>query len=136
MITIDSTEYAKNALKVTSCFVVLLLILKALQPLLRTTKTSEISSNLVDQAVRWHMASQQDKHAVFSMQHANYAMAYLNSARHLSTDQILEQISGINIHELYNAIDMQQRHMMREIGRQCPKLKLKGSNINSSGWLS
>jgi len=49
------------------------------------------ASDLLLQALKWHEASIQDQHPLFSVQHSNYAIAYLNAARHLCRDSILEQ---------------------------------------------
>ena len=95
-----------------------------------TASERQLASQLTQQANKWHEMSMQDKKALASLEHAIFAIAYLNAARHISHDASIEQSTGISVHTLMRSIVARQQQAMREMGKQCPKMKSKSSVVH------
>lgn len=128
--------YVIDCLKVFSgCFVVLWLF-KILDIDNKNTNDMNVSKSLIDQANKWYNVSIQDKNSFYALQHANYSVAYLNAARHSTSDNVLEQITGFDIHKLYKKIDENQRNQSKDIITKS-NLKVKQKNLHSQpSWIS
>ena len=100
------------------------------------TVTKEVHSKavlLMKQALRWHAMSLQDKNPVFGMRHANYASAYLEAARSLVSDEAIQRSTSKNVQHLKQSIEKQQERMVAAMGKSCPALLPKGTNVAS--WI-
>ena len=97
-----------------------------------TISERNIGKQLVDQAKYWYSISMQDRKPIIAYEHSIYAIAYLNAARHVTHDAILEQHSGMNIHSLLKNAIAHQQQCIKEINKQYPKIKLKNSQTT---WL-
>lgn len=75
---------------------------------------------LVQQAVKWHSISRQDEDAVQAARHADYALAYLNAAREVLPDRVLEHASHVDVHALHETLDTAQRARAAALDAQCP----------------
>ena len=130
----DMKLYLMDSLYVTLGFLILLSLMKMMES---TTHTSDVSvaKILLEQAAKWYKISLQDTQNIYSMQHANYSVAYLNAARHIASDTTLERISGLDIHKLFKKIDEHQRSVMMKDFNTKPTKKIK--NLPSQvAWLS
>lgn len=131
----DTKAYIVDSLQVTAGFLIIVVVIKLFEPH-ESTDTTIIARSLLNQASQWYSLSMQDKQPLYAMQHANYAVAYLNAARHTASDIILEQTSGLDIHKLYKSIDENHRQRMKETaGKLLPKTKLKGIHTQAA-WIS
>jgi hypothetical protein len=83
---------------------------------------------LVDQAKQWYSLALQDRKPMNAYEHSLYAIAYLNAARHVTHDSILEQYTGVNIHALLKSATQTQQEALKDLNKQCPKIKVKASN--------
>ena len=69
------------------------------------------------------------------MQHSNYAIAYLNAARHISHDTVLEQKNSVDMHEVSKVIFRQQREALQKMLKIYPKIREKVKKPHSTGWI-
>ena len=124
----------KDAIRVSVVFMCLVILIKALEPYMKKSDNDGLAKAMLAQTVKWLSHSLQDKNASTSLQHATYAMAYLNAARHVASDTVLERLSGLDIHKLNRSIDIQQQAKAKDLNKQCPKLRTKMPHGN--GWLT
>ena len=118
----NTKDYVKDTINISCITLALLVVIKFFDT--QSVKSeSSIAQSLIEQAYKWFTLSTQDKIPSISFQHANFAMAYLNAARHVSSDTKLEQLSSIDVHNLYKKID--------ELQRQSAKLLIQ-KNINNN----
>ncbi len=94
--------------------------------LVRQSKENRTGLTLLLQAREWFATSEQDGSPVTALQHANFAIAYLNASRYACRDVILERLSGIDVQALSKAIEHQQ----------CPKIRSKHFVVLPSAWSS
>ena len=130
----DMKTYLMDSLYVTLGCLVLLSLMKMMES---TSHTSDVSvaKVLLEQAAKWYKISLQDTENIYSMQHANYSVAYLNAARHIASDTTLERLSGLDIHKLFKKIDEHQRSVMMKDFNTKPSKKIK--NLPSQvAWIS
>ena len=122
----DSFEYQRDAVRVTIGLVLVVIVVKAMDPYVGNTSEKEhsIAKNLLEQANQWYLVSIQDTNSSSKYQHISYAAAYLHAARYVVNDAVLERLTGIDVHQLQTAIDTQQRSTNVELIRQCPRLKV------------
>ena len=127
--------YVVDVLKTTAGLLAVLVGVKLLEPVYTDdASANDLAKSFLYQAAKWHDVSSQSKNAVYSFQHANYAIAYLNAARHVADDKSLERLSGTDIHHLYKELDGQQKAAFKEMAKACPKSKLR-LNALASSWL-
>lgn len=121
----DPTEYKRDAIRVTIIIVIVSTAFRFVEPMWSSHgfRESDIAKSMLEEASQWHMTSIQDQNAQSKNQHAVTASAYLHAARHILNDVNLERISGIDIHELDSSIQHMQKTSIREMHRQCPRLK-------------
>ena len=132
----DADAYARDALKMTGGLVAVLVLLKLSEPYVASIAShDEMSFSFLDQSARYYATSMQDRQPLFALQHVTYALAYLNAARHMSNDSALEHRSGMDIQAFQVAVDTQRRATMRDAGKLCPKARLRGNFVHSTGWL-
>lgn len=124
-------KYMIVTLKVTAGFFVLILVLKVCDQR-DNSDGMKLARSLLDQSSKWYSISLQDKQAFFSFQHANYAIAYLNAARHIASDVMLERMSGTDIHKLYNKMEAHQFTVTKQmVGKH------KGKDMHAQpSWIS
>ena len=130
----STTEVTRDVLLVTLGFVCLVTLIKGVEPYMTRSENDAIAKAMLTQTMKWLALSMQDSNACNSMQHATYASAYLSAARHVGSDTTLERLSGIDMHKLSRAIDTQQQTKVRELNKQCPKLRTRVPHGN--GWLT
>lgn len=137
----DSLEYQRDAVRVTVGMIIVVIVIKAMDPYVSNTSDKEhkIAQNLLEQANQWYLVSIQDTNSSSKYQHVSYAAAYLHAARYVVNDAVLERLTGIDVHGLHTAVDAQQRSTNGELIRQCPRLKVNPKSIAKSAkrtaWL-
>lgn len=130
----DTRQYLVDVLKATAGFVVVTFVYSIVQTT-GNSNDSNVAKSLLDQSSRWYKMSLQDKNPIFSMQHLNYALAYLNAARSVSNDTNLERVSGIDVHKLSVQLDKHHLHVLREVSEKS-HVKLKQKEVhNQTSWL-
>tara|TARA_B110000008_G_scaffold257327_1_gene275419 strand:+ start:4228 stop:4641 length:414 start_codon:yes stop_codon:yes gene_type:complete len=131
----DSKTYLVDSLQIVTAFFVIVCGLKLIENKDRT-KEDDLAQTLIEQANKWYNICQQDKHTFYSMQHANYAVAYLHAARHIESDTNLERLTGVDIHKFYKKLDEYQRLQTKEImSKAYPKSKIKPPHAQAA-WLT
>ena len=130
----EPNDLMKDSVRVSVAFMCLVVVIKAIEPHMKRSDNDGLAKAMLAQTVKWLSLSSQDKNASTSLQHATYAMAYLNAARHVASDTVLERLSGLDIHKLSRSIDVQQQAKAKDLNKQCPKLKTKMPHGN--GWLT
>ena len=100
----DIKTYTIDCLQVIAGCFIFVILLKFCEQRTSSNQDEHIAHAFVDQANKWYNVSLQDKQSVYIVQHANYAIAYLNAARHMASDTTLERMTGLDIHKLYRKI--------------------------------
>ncbi len=133
MLRTDTRAYIIDALQVSAVCFIIATLLKIFEE--KDIQDSNIAKTLIEQSHKWHTISVQDKQLLYSMMHSNYAVAYLNAARHASNDTNLERLTGIDIHKLYKKIDDHQQKTTKEMFTKLhPKTKVKNIHAQSA-WV-
>ncbi len=122
----STQEYQKDAVYASVIFLIVCLLVRSVEPyfLNNTDKETSIARTLMDKAKHWYTVSLQDRNSQIKTQHAAFASAYLDASRHIMNDATLEQISQMDVHELYTSIETQKKSAQRDVMKQCPKLKV------------
>ena len=81
------------------------------------------TAELIDQATKWMNMASQDKDPLTRWQHLSYARAYLNVARHLASDAVIESASHIHVRAMSKRIDTELQNAIRTIHKSCHKLR-------------
>jgi hypothetical protein len=89
---------------------------------------------LIEQSTRWNSMAQQDTNPVLQLMHCSYALAYAQVARSVTTDKDIENITGIDINELIYYLGECEAYAIKNMGQQCPKVKIDGVYSLGSGW--
>jgi hypothetical protein len=136
--TFTSQWYSQPAFFYALIVIVLVVVLAALskwsegtsfsRPLMKKIKS------MIAQAVRFNSLAQQDTSPLMQLIHCNYALANAQMTRSLFSDQEIEQVTGIEIHELINYLDECQAFAVKNISNQCPKIQTDGVYSTASGW--
>tara|TARA_B100000787_G_C16047390_1_gene229668 strand:+ start:252 stop:677 length:426 start_codon:yes stop_codon:yes gene_type:complete len=102
-----------------------------------TYSTSHLkrARSLVTQAIYWYDTSEQDTNPLFAMKHSDYAIAYLNAARSMLPDNILEKTCNVDIHELTNTLETHQREQTKAVTGICPNSNPGGSKTRQVNWM-
>lgn len=92
-------------------------------------------NRVVNQASKWHATSKQDIDPVLRLMHANYALAYAQTARSLASDASIENMTGIRLSELMYHLEDEQRESLQNLVAQCPNVKPSGILSTGSAWM-
>jgi hypothetical protein len=82
---------------------------------------------LMKQTTQWNTLAKQDTNPILQLIHCNYALAYAQVIRYIASDKDIENITGIDIHELIYYLDECQTYTIKNINQQCPKIKTEGN---------
>ena len=92
--------------------------------------------SLIRDAIHWNATSVQDANPLLALVHATYALAYLNTARHMVSDKDIERVMGVQPRELMFELQQNQDRVMQQVAAKCPKLKPPtGSFGVHTGWV-
>ena len=131
--------HLKNCSFVTCIVVIISIILKIVNSQLDKDVVFSNGVSLLKQSMKWLDLSKQDGSFETSYQHANYAIAYLQAARHVASDTILEQGSGVDVHKYSKTVDSHQRSVFKKISKQSSKIpiisKVGKKMSHGNGWL-
>ncbi len=126
----------KNCSYMTCIVVIVSVLIKVINSQLEKDVVFANGIALLKQSMKWFDLSKQDGNYDISYQHANYSIAFLQAARHVTNDTILEQGSGIDVHKYFKTIDSHQRSIYKKISKQTSKLPTISKNGKlSNGWL-
>lgn len=89
------------------------------------------AKGLLTQSKHWYTMALQDKNPLFALRHLNYAVAYVEAARHIAPDDVLAQLTEINVRDLRQRIDAQTDAVSRKLSKTCPRLRTSGSHMSS-----
>ena len=89
---------------------------------------------LIEQATRLNALAQQDTNPILQLVHCNSALMCAQIARGIAPDKDIESITGIDIHELVYYLEECQSYTIKNLGQQCPKVKIEGVYSIGSGW--
>lgn len=99
----------------------------------RNALDNRAMKDLIKSAAQWNLRSSQDSNAVVGLMNSNYAMAYLNVARSLGSDDEIEKSTAIKLDVFISEIEASQANAISRITGACPSL-LGGLPIDSTGW--
>lgn len=120
------TTYPEHIACVTAAVFLLVLVSKSVEGTHHASTAERTSGrHMIEQAKSWYQLSLQDRKPLNAYEHAVHAIAYLTAARHVAADSVLEQHSGVNVHSLLKSATQTQQEAMRELTKQCPKIKVK-----------
>ena len=79
-------------------------------------------TTIARQAVRWYIASIQDKNPVVRGLHADYAVAYGDILKQLEHPDVVLQTTGLDVDKFLAAATQVQDDYMQEVITKCPHL--------------
>lgn len=82
---------------------------------------SQNINRLIRQTARWSTAAEQDTNPYIANLHATYAMGYLMALREIYPDDIITQMSGINIRELDIKVNQIMDGAVQKLVSVCPE---------------
>ena len=124
MLARDPSELYSDALRVTITVMVLTILCKASEPVvgvLAQADTAQSARTFADHAQHYLQMATQDKQVQAKMQHIYTASVYLQTARHMANDAVLERLTGYDIHHMQTSIETLQGAVNRDFAKQCPK---------------
>lgn len=90
---------------------------------------------LVQQAIRWKETAAQDGNPVTAFTHTNFAIAYLNASRLISSDKDIEQETSVHVQEMLAKLDEQQAQIIQQLHGQCSAEVFGDSpDLRYTGW--
>jgi hypothetical protein len=124
------------------CSLVVIGIVVVLSLLSKWTETSQQYSKpfvrklkyLIEQATRWNGMAQQDTNPILQLMHCSYALVYAQVARSVVSEKDIADLTGIDIQELIYYLGECESYATKNIGQQCPKIKIDGVYSLGSGW--
>lgn len=97
-------------------FGILLFILIIISFLTKNTDTKSFQvKSLILASSQWYEASKKDNNRVAALMHANYAIAFMHSARNLSSDNEIEQIMNISMEQFIQNLESQQQKCLDQM---------------------
>lgn len=130
----DTKRYLINAVQVTLAVIVLLVVSTSLESLSDNHQGSNAKSFL-SQSGKWYRMSLQDRDPFYALQHCDYALAYLNAARHTANDNVLER-TGTDIHRYHNKLLEQQNRLMKTLLPKITGKKSKTPPAVHASWIT
>ena len=131
----DTSTYITDTLLVTIGAFVLIVVLKLIEPRAFHSNPT-FARTLVEQSLKWHALSEQDRQPIVAMQHANYAMAYINAARHLESDVNLERLTKRDMYQLVKELEARQRSTTKDLATKQGGTKPKVGKVQTEvSWL-
>ena len=101
-----------------------------------TSDTSAIVKRLFQTSAQWNTTSVQDSNAVLSLMHSNYAMAYLNVARSMATDNQIERWTKSSLDEVISTYQDTQSKSIQVLNHMCPNTMPAGLSAAYTGWIT
>ena len=98
--------------------VIFILVIRNQTP--EITNRDLLIKQLVRQASRWSVASEQDKSPLISLLHANYGVAYSSIVRDIATDDEIKSVTGINVIDFQRKISDIQDKATQNAVAVCP----------------
>lgn len=93
------------------------------------------TKQLVQQAMRMKETALQDGNPVTAFTHTNFAIAYLNAARLVSSDQEIEGETSVHVQEMLAKLDKQQAEIIQQLHGQCSAEVFGDSpDLRYTGW--
>ena len=137
MVAIDANDKRTKMIILGILCVIGFVVLCKVFDAISSTQSQEAQSgaSMLRQAHEWYNMSVQDSAPIVAMQHINFATAYLNSARHLCRDTLLERSGGLDVQRLSRAIQTHREKVNKALQSRCPKLKMKQMSSDGSAWL-
>lgn len=90
---------------------------------------------LIKEAARSVATADQDTAPTLAFLHTTMAKGYLNSARALASDSVIQKTCGVHAPELLKLIDDKQENCIATLNRTCPAVKVDSEALRSTGWL-
>lgn len=126
----DTKAYLLDASIITITFILIIFVLSTLENL-GILNASTIANSLLSQSGKWYKISLQNKDPIYALQHCDYALAYLNAARHSASDISLEKGTGIDLHKYHNKLISHQMQILKSLQKH------KGKKIsNKASWIT
>ena len=89
--------------------------------------------DLIKSSAQWNLRSSQDSNPAIALMNAYYAMAYLNVARSLGSDDEIEKNTGTNIDTFSKDIEKAQSASLQRLSKSCPSIT-KDLHLENTGW--
>ena len=92
--------------------------------------------SLIRDAVHWNTTSAQDANPLLALMHSTYAIAYLNTARHMVSDSDIERVMGVQPRELMFELQGHNDALVQKLVAACPSLKPPTGKFGvHTGWV-
>jgi hypothetical protein len=83
---------------------------------------------LLRQSARYSIAALQDENKAIAILHANYGAAYLYALTDVYTENIIEELAGINIQQFKKEVQSVQDQVTKGVYEACPNIVPKNSS--------
>lgn len=106
-----------------------------------SSEITKCAQELVAQSNEWQRLSKQDESVLYSLRHASLAVAYMNAARLLCTDETLQRTTGMNTYEVSRSLDAFLRKQTiaaekeKSTIQNVSEKKMKPRKLPSAHWL-
>jgi hypothetical protein len=99
------------------------------------TPTSSISHvrQLVRESATYAMKSKQDTNPLIALQHAIYAMAYMEAARKFATDDQISYLAGSKASDLIHSVKKREQKALKHVVTTCPAVAPQA--VAATGWM-
>jgi hypothetical protein len=141
----------KYAFIVFGCFIFAVLITNFIQYCFPSTSTAASKNNgnseddlaedsipgyILKESARYDALSQQDQNVAYSLMHINYALAYANVLRQISSDTDIQSKTGISMPAYIQKLQETQQKILQSLGQQCPNVLPSNAYAIATGWLA
>jgi hypothetical protein len=128
----DVKMYLVDTVKWTLSFILFILILSALENVPKSNDQL-LASSLLFQSGKWYRMCTQNQEVIYALQQCDYAIAYLNAARHAAPDSFLEKTNKTDLHKYHNKLLSHQTNLLKKIN---PKQISKRKTSPQPSWLT
>jgi hypothetical protein len=87
------------------------------------------TKSLIQRAAKSSTMAQQDSNPIIGLYHASEGVAYLQAARLLLPPSKLEKLINVDVSQLEENLNMQQKLAVKTIYEYCPKVKPTSRNV-------
>lgn len=111
----ESQKYFLDAVKITLISAIIFILTGCISNVLKNRENIDFATLMIKQSNDWFKTSLQDKEPHIAFQHCNYAVAFLNAARFSSSDTILENISGLDMHKFHAKLMAREASLAKQL---------------------
>lgn len=122
------------AVSVVSFIVVICMLAKSIGTSPTEQDNNPKGRELLDQSIEWLRISEGTNVPLFAYRHTVFSLAYLNAARLVCPDSILQR-NGTDVHKLSNRLETRLAHLSKKISKSCTKAAPTDAPPTNVTWI-